>query len=52
MKKRISEMSKLIKAWLVRRKYRKSKRALIMRIADMKSKHMRLCLAGQEANGK
>lgn len=45
-------MSKLFKAWLIRRKYRKSKRAQIMRIADLKYKHMRLCLAGQEENGK
>lgn len=50
---RIEEMAKLIKAWLIRRKIKKDKRAQWLRIADLQLKHMRLCLsAGQEANVK
>lgn len=44
-------MRKLIKAWLLRRKFQKSKRAMIMRLAERKVNHMRLCIAGQERNG-
>lgn len=50
MVRKINTMAKLIKAWLLRRRLRHSKRASILRIAELQTKHMRLSLAGQGRN--